>query len=139
MFNFLGLLKWSLVVDLDIPLFFNFEERFFEVNATLIVSVQCFFLILICPEHKVFPCEVIYMIVSFYFYSLRGPHPISKRCQTIFYFSPVLFFTALACADFRHHMKIAQYNWIEYKTGNNLVLSCDTKKYRYLPYRQLPM
>jgi hypothetical protein len=29
----------------------------------------------------------------------------------------------MACADFRHHMKIAQYNWIEYKTGNNLVLS----------------
>jgi hypothetical protein len=50
---------------------FNFEERFFEVNATLIVSVQCFFLILICPEHKVFPCEVIYMIVSFTFTHLE--------------------------------------------------------------------
>jgi hypothetical protein len=78
-------------------------------------------LILICPEHKVFPCEVIYMILL---YSLRGPHPISKRCQTIFFLvQSALLLQRWHVLIFRHHMKIAQYNWIEYKTGNNLVLS----------------
>jgi hypothetical protein len=98
MFNFLGLLKWSWVVDLDTA-FFNFEERFLEVNATLIVSVQCFFLILICPEHKVFPCEV-YMIVSFYFTHLEV-HTLFQSGAKRFYFSPKCsFITAMACADF---------------------------------------
>jgi hypothetical protein len=89
MFNFLGLLKWSWVVDLVYRFSLIFLKSASWVIATLI-SVQCFFLILICPEHKVFPCEVIYMIVSFY--SLRGPHPISSGAKRFFILVQVLFY-----------------------------------------------
>jgi hypothetical protein len=85
---------------------------------------NAFFLILICPEHKVFPCEVIYMIVSFYFTHLEVHILFQSGAKRFFILvQSALLLQRWHVLIFKHHMKIAQYNWIEYKTGNNLVLS----------------
>jgi hypothetical protein len=41
----------------------------------------------------------------------------------------------MACADFRHHMKIAHIIGLNIKLAISCAERCDTKKYRYLPYR----